>query len=358
MLLLLIGLVVGAVALSLYQVKSLYYLRQDALTEQNQNLKAALSSLAREARMTGNVHKLTGWGVKRIQLYLPDDQGGGRWFSYPGASEAGLLPVYGLDGGPDGPDELTLLSAALESAQPVGRLMAPYTPGRVGEQSLRFQQPMRDKAVKTGQMLLLCDGQAALIIQAGHFADEKRLEAIAPQPGRDAETSSPTRLRIVPNQARRLIIGKRFRPAESLPGTQDAFPAGTSVYNLGELTLTRYYIDTSRNMLMAREYTGNPGEADYGRSDPIIVADGIEDLQLRYIADDGTPLAPGGGTNQPDDLALDEYPVRVINLALVSKSTYREKNQERTGIPAIFNRRARAGDDYQRLILSESVFLR
>lgn len=326
MLLLLIGLVVVAVTLSVYQVNARYYLRQDAHMEQSQNLKVALNSLSREIRMAGNVHKLLGPGVKTVQIYVYDQENRGSWFQHTGSETTGVRPVFGLDGGPFASDRITLFSAEIESGLPFGRLAAAYDPGAEESGRLKLREPLSENNFKPGDIVAVSYGDQALILEACGLTSEG-LE---------------------------IILGDLFRPAEALPAAS-FFPAGSYVYNLKKLNFSCYYIDKDRDNLMVQYYDQQFSEGGGSENQSLILASRIEDLQIRYIFDDGSPLSISGGLDGFEASRLDDYSVKLINLALMSKSSYRNKSADRVGIPGLFNRRPRLGDNYQRQIMNESI---
>lgn len=325
MLILLIGLVVGAVALSVYQIDSRYYLQRDALSEQSQNLKVALNSLARDVRMSGNIHKALGWEVRNIQVFIACS-GRGHWFRHPGAAESGVRPIFGLDGGPDAPDEITLFSAEMESAAPVGRLAAGYEPS--GPAGLGLSLSGSGPKVEAGDILALKNGGAVLILEAAAVEDGGRI-----------------------------VIGPKFKPLDDLPEGID-FPAGTFVYNLKSLNFVTYYINGADHSLMVQYHDGRLPDCDGRERQSLLAASTIEDLQIRYVFDDGSLPSPSSGLDGFKASLLDEYPVKLVNLVLVSKSSFRGPANETARIPAVFNRRTRPGDEHQRQIMNESIFIR
>lgn len=323
MLVLLIGLVVGAVVLSIYQINARYYLRRDALSEQRQNLKTAFDSF-REISLSGNIHRLLGPGVQRIQIYIPETDEGGHWFQHPGEDEPGALPLFGRDGGPAGADEVSILGAALETGQAAGRLALAFRPGGEAGRSLYLTEDLRPGALAAGDPIVISDGRSALIVEAGEIVD-----------------------------GREIVLGRRFRPDEPLPAPLEAFPPGSSVFNLRELVFVTYYLDQASGSLMARRYDGLPFSADRD----LVLAANIEDLQIRYLPDDGTLPGVSAGADWLGDAALAGVKIKALHLALVSRSSYWEKAAEAELTPALFNRLARPADQRRRLIMTESIFL-
>jgi type II secretory pathway pseudopilin PulG len=325
---------VGGVAFTLYQVSARYSVQQQAVLEQMQNLRAALYTVARDVRMAGNGLRFI--GVQKVQIYLPaayadpSVQAGSGWFRYKGASADGVRAIYGTNGGAAGPDTLTLFRSESESAAALGQLKAAYMPGGAN-QFLSLRDPIKADALADGDMIAVADGSTAVILQAGSYEDSNR----------------------------RIVIGPRFKPEAALPGGA-GLPEGAKVYNLRNVTFVTYYIDVANHRLMANYYdaamTNNDLDDVSRRS--VTVANDIEDFQVSYFLNQaGTPTMPAAP--EINEGLLANRWVRGASLALVSRSP-RKSETAGEGAPLEVMDHTSVGppDGHSRRIITEIINLR
>ncbi|MDR1044641.1 MAG: PilW family protein [Candidatus Adiutrix sp.] len=339
LLVMLIALLVSGVGLSLYRLSYRYYAHKDALLEQNQNLRTAMATLVRDLRMAGNGLLLPEEGLAAFQIYLPTARGG--WFRHSIKSDLyGVRPIFGLDGTLEGlgPDRLTIFWAAPEAREPVARLTAAFQPGSYGrDDDLLLERswetaPAWEELIRPGDILALVHNGQGLILTAGRIKNG------------------------------RLPLGELYRPRSPLPrpGFQ-SFPPGARLYNLRDFTLVTYYVDGARRRLMA-EYHRGPGGRAARRQ--VVLAVGIEDMQLRYFLD-GEKVSPELGHEQVSESELDGREglrprrIQAVNLTLVSRSSVRLSGRDDFRPLAVYNHRPGGGPDgRERRLMSETVILR
>lgn len=325
-------LVLGA-AVTLYQVNARVYVQQDAMLEQNQNLRVGMYTVARDVRMAGNSFPLLGLDITHVQVAVPPD---GRWFRYDGSPNYGVRAIFGRDGGPGGPDSLTIFRADVESGSPVGQLAAAVNPDG-SQSSLTLQEPFSYNTLRPGNIIALVNGNQAAVLQVSsnpaHFPTDSMTGL--------TNVIQLGTTRFVPNGSNPSILG---------------FPAGTFVYNLRDITFVTYSVDDNYN-LVADYHDSGLTEYDSGRS--VIVATNIEDFQVRYIFN-GRPIGPLEGDDeiQENKLAANNWVV-AVNLAMVSRSAKDDGSVKNHPPKQLFNHQTTGpGDGHQRRVLLETVYLR
>jgi type II secretory pathway pseudopilin PulG len=344
-------LVLGA-AVSLYQVNARVYVQQDALLEQNQNLRVGMYTVARDARMAGNSFPLLGPNITRIQVAGVD----GEWFQYPGSTEYGVRPVWGEDGGASGTDTLTIFRSEAEAGSPVGQL-AVDVPLDGSATSLVLFENYKYKSLEPGDVIALVNGdQAALLsisTNPGHF------------PTATVNPSDPDDV-VVSGERNDIQLGgnPRFRPTEAHHDIT-AFPVGTFVYNLRDITFVTYSIDDNHN-LVADYHDAGVAEYDSDADKTVIVATNIEDFQVGYLygrwAEDGGGdfIVPMSGAPGLDEGQLDAGAwVVAMSLGMVGRSSTDDGSSKNRPPELLLNHATTGpGDGFQRRVLTETVYLR
>jgi len=162
--------------------------------------------------------------------------------------------------------------------------------------------------------------------------------------------------------------GTRYRLEGDMTGTGVAVAncpaANMSVYAL--MTRKRYLIyqdgigvDGGVSGLYVQNLREPPGTSRLGvLGPPVLIAEGIEDLQIAYNMGSGTWCnqgTPDGGTDC--DVMTNPAAIQGIKFQLVSRGTDLVK---RVGMyrPAVLNHAAGTPDDIDRLVLGSSVMLR
>ena len=325
---------VCGVALTLYQLAARHSVQQQAVIEQTQNLRAALYTVARDVRMAGNGMRFMGNHI--VQIYVDpslvdyDIQEDSGWFIYKGATAYGVRPVFGQNGGIDGPDSLTIFSSEVERSAPLGQLGADYNPGSDDKIILR-DLPIVDGTLTAGDMLAITWNATTVIIQAGSF---------------------------VPSSGE-IRIGPRYKPQEPLPGSL-SIPEGAEVYNLRDVTFVTYYVDTAENRLMASYMDASIGADDYDDAlrHSVIVANDIEDFQVGYYLNpDGSDTVTA--LNGITEGNLSGRWVRGVALSLVSRSPLKnEASGEGEPIKVMDHTDVGSADGHSRRIMTENINLR
>jgi len=327
-------LVLGA-AVTLYQVNARVYVQQDAMLEQNQNLRVAMYTVARDVRMAGNSFPLLGSDITHIQVAVDGD-----WFQHEGSSTYGVRAIFGTDGGSDDTDTLTVFRADVESGSPVGQLKDDVAlSGSLG--SITLQEKYLYNTLQAGDIIALVDGNRAAILQVSTDPDD------FPKKDHSGTVTGATDV---------ITLGDtRFVPGGSIPNFPD-FTAGTYVYNLRNVTFVTYSVDDNYN-LVADYHDSSITEYDSGQT--VIVATNIEDFQVRYILN-GETIGPLQGSDGLDESRLDsDNWVVAVNLAMVSRSAIKDGSAKNRPPQLLFNHAfTGTSDGYQRRVLMETVFLR
>lgn len=343
MIVLVISMIVMGAAFTMYQVNARYYVAQDALLEQQQNLRNALYAIARDVRMAGNGLSLM--GVDRLNFYVNDaglgeaeGMNGTGWFSHKDAENTGIRAIFGQDGGGGGTDTLTVFHADIESAEPLGYLVSDFSTTDTNV-TLSLRDAVADGVLNDGDMLAV----------ANTSGDAVLLEAV------NVTATS-------------FKIGQRFKPGAALPNA--SFYGGSGVYRLRDVSIVTYFVDTATNRLMASYYGITDGLAagddPFGiQGGPVILANDIEDFQVRYILN-GQPSVANILQNIVDTDALSEGQldnnrwVSAVRLALVSRSPLANESTATWRPISVFNHdvSAQPVDGHQRRILVDTVDLR
>ncbi|MDR1487053.1 MAG: PilW family protein [Deltaproteobacteria bacterium] len=319
------------VTITIYQSNSRYYYQQQAILEQEQNLRTALYIMARDVRMAGDGLKVM--GVSRAQAYV-ENGATGSWYTYEVdssgtlAGATGLMAVYGVDNN-DATDTLTVFRSEVESSTAFGQLLASFI---VSDGNLQFTSAIPDGMVEPGDILGVVYADNAVLVEAETITNS----SVAPGV---------------------ITLGDRFKPSSGFPGGI-SFPSGSYVYNLRDVSLTTYWVDTANHNLMARlnHLTG----IEYDRDDlaSVIIATGIEDLQVRYVLNDDEPSTGQDGL-AIDDLLTGRF-VRQVNIGLVGRSAKSISGLKNFQPINLFNHNAATGvsDGYPRQVVTTMVNLR
>lgn len=318
-----------------------------------QSLRESFYKVSRDIRMAGNGLGLL--GANLVQIYIPPEvydeetqDGGstttGGWFRYKGATKFGARAVFGTNSGSDmnTADTLTIFHADAEAVRPLGYLAEQFNPT---DGSMRLVSAVtKDEDLADGDIVALSSGSVAMIVQV-----------------RITSASSAT-----------LPIGPRFKPRAALVDPSGhVFPAGTGVYNLKDVHLVTYHLDTANNRLMANHHDIILEDLD----DPAkftpkwIVVDGnIEDFQVSYnllpnTAADVSELAWTPDINETTfDTVVQgvQQSVGAIMLGMVSRSAGRISSGGTAGGEPIELMGHKASDEsgFSRRILVETIQVR
>jgi hypothetical protein len=356
--------VVGA-AFTLFQVTATHEARQQEVLTQTQNLRAALYTVARDVRMAGSGLGLI--GVQMAQIYVPaavydptldgTTQEAAGWFKYKGAAKFGVRPIYGTNGATDDEaDTLTVFHTDAEAPTPLGQLALDFTPG--ADDKLTLTDSVRHGlTLNDGDILAVASGSTAVIVQA-QVDTTPATEITVPfeEPGL---ATADVKIMVGPAKTE-ITLGSRFKPGAHLPGDfAPTFPAGSSVYNLRDITFVTFQLDRDTLRLMANYHDESVGEA--GDKHRVPVAHNIEDFQVAYRFNEAgkTDLAPP--TYVINEATLDggsPQLVRAVDLAVVTRSENRS-NLDKNGQPLEVMEHTASGEKgYARRVLTETVQLR
>jgi hypothetical protein len=320
-----LGLLLLSMVFMLYNNSSRSYIRQEAILEQTLNLRGGLANLSRQIRMAGNGYTLLGLDqASRVQIYTKNEDGDPvDWFKYPGEAASGVRPIWGVDGGDDGPDSITVFALAPDFATPLGTLSADFT---ATHSVLRLTETIElpagldaEEALRPGDWLALVPptGDPILVESDGDGSDL---------------TSIP--IKDLPN---------------SLPNGLARIEQGAKVFNVKSASLRTFAVDPdSLSLLMdSDQVTGD------------LMAENIEDLQVAYCLD---PADPGDFSTYVHDLGaqnLTAHPVRTVRLLMVSRASRPDPYRGTYQPINAFNRTVvRPPDPHIRRFLENTVQLR
>lgn len=350
----LISVIVVGAAITAYKVNITYYLKTDALLTRNQNLRTAMYAITRDVRMAGNSLILMGPRIKMIHAYVPGQEvldisgkpvrsNVAGWFKHADisssapADEFGARAVFGVDGGENDPDTLTIFRAEVEYGAPLGQISATVASSDTVEIILKSAFP--DGMLRANDMVVLVDGETATLLETSGGMLE-------PGTAIPSATSFSVKLK------------GRFTPPDA---SAINFTEGASIYNLRDVIMVTYYIDQQNNRLMADYHDVNVTDPVSGQPSPVVVADNIEDMQIFYFYNtQAVDLKNTGNSPNISSAALQTNRVRTVAIGLTACSDYGSaadgKNQKR---PALFNHKEGTIIDRKyRSTMIELVYLR
>jgi prepilin-type N-terminal cleavage/methylation domain-containing protein len=334
-----LALIVSGVAFMIYRINTSFYLREEAYIQQQQNLRAAFYIMGRDLRMAGNGMKVIGPDVRRVRLWTSSRQilsPGGfpaidpaeGWFAPPDDATPGAWAIFGLDGGADRPDTVTVFRSEVEYPSQLGVISS------VSGNSYRLSQDVPEGALECDAASGKCDvvalvnGDQAVIVEVEEFDDD--------------------------------LVTVRLGEASTPPSLPASFPLiGAAMYSLRGASLTTFYLDEASDQLMAAYHDRHSSIYDDPATRSMVVANNIEDLQV-YFFYDGFDVDPESLRLDPDlgSGPLADREVKAVALGLTSRSGYGEGPNVRTR-PALYNREAgTATDNRRRTTLSEFIYLR
>ncbi|MDR2367804.1 MAG: hypothetical protein LBF58_06815 [Deltaproteobacteria bacterium] len=329
-----VGMMVTGLAFTIYRSSTGHYLNGESAIRAQRNLGDTLGIILRDVRMAGNGLSILGPRVRAVEFYGPTAHAlsGGKvtvsaspgWFSPAGAGPGGYgaMALYGTDGGPDGPDTLTVFRSEIESPAPMGRV------GSIGGGEVRTTGPLPVDAVRAGDVVAMVAGDRAVIFEAG------------------------------PVSASGLGIkrGGRFTDAGPPPG----FPAeGAALFNLRDVSVATYFVDGAAGRLMVDRHDRTVADFDDPATGAMVLADGVVDLQT-YFFFAGDRVDPTGvGRDQSLSHArFSAEKVKALSVGLTVADPFgAPKGNHRR--PALFNRKAGTGAGGRRYrSMMETIFVR
>ncbi|UQZ88234.1 hypothetical protein C4J81_03010 [Deltaproteobacteria bacterium Smac51] len=339
MVVILIGLLIIILMIVTYTTASRQYVRQDNLVEQMQNLRVAIYSVTRDARMAGSGFRILGGGtVYQLQMA---DEASGQWFKHEDRNDTGVFPIYGRNSvGPNNSDTLTICWLGAEFATPIGTLNDDFTGG--GRLELVDSVIDEDEILRPGDKIIIVndkDEALALTFTGWNGGSRKDLNV------RTGISSGglPEGLEL---------------PAESL------------VYNVRDIRLVTYQLNNNKE-LIANLHGGDLGDATVEAGDDgnvvggVVVAANIEDFQVRYLAAqsslnlDNAPDTISGFVSTFDQ-GLANWPIGGLYIGLTSISSVKDPTNANYRPVDLFDNKDtnRAPDGYARRTLTEVVKLR
>lgn len=320
-----IGAMIMAMVLVFYNMSVRTYTLQTINIEQMQNLRYAILNMAREVRMAGSGFSIAQRRPLKLFIFDKTSQ---QWLNHDSGEPYAARPIYGYDGGEDGPDALIVCRFDLEFALPLGYLQSELEPGQIrlwlngGLMSGRHNEPIPSDFLSPDDTLLVVDSQGkALVVQA---LSSRR-------------SGSSVEIEV-------------DRLPDSFPDELESFPAGAEVYNIKRLLFNHYYLENEN--LMVASFVPSIGMV------PSILASGIEDLQIIYYMDDEKAGELSSGHHGFSSLDPQDS-VSSVRIALLSKSPYPFSGRPELSRPVIFNRsQTGESDTFIRQTLSETVRIR
>jgi hypothetical protein len=327
--------VVSASAFVIYSVNTGYYLSEEARLILNQNLRTGLSAIARDVRMAGSGLSVLGPNIKLVEFYSdsaeildgqrPAVSAGEGWFGLPDApvSRMGVRAIFGLDGGGNFADSITIFSANVEYPSPLGQALE-YANGRIV-----LVRPTPPGVVKDGDLICLVNQNRAVMLATKNAVDQGDFLEIK--------------------------ANGRFTGDGPPPG----FPIeGAQVYNLRNAKAVTYFVDDRANRLMVAFHDRSLSDFDDPASRAVVVSDNIEDLQVFYFfQNDEVDLDRVAEPVSISSERLQNDSVKAVFLGLMARSTY-GKGPSVTR-PGFFNRLSGTKvEPFRRATMTEIVYLR
>jgi hypothetical protein len=338
---LVIALILTGVAFSVYRLNASYYLREDAYLQQYQNLRVALFTVARDVRMAGNGFSLLGPDLKLIQAYTPTREipSGGPpsainavsdWFHHSDSisGTSGVRAIFGVNGGANYPDTVTIFRAEVESGNPLAKVKG------ISGNDIQLDSDVPQEAIKSGDIIALGSGTQAIILQT------------------DAINFSGGKTSTLPIKAEgRFTTNSPFFPTGfNLEGAY--------VYNFREVRFVTYWVDEANSQLMADYHDNSMTHFDDNARRSQVVAYNIEDLQVYYFYDLES-VDTSRITDVPliSSARLNDNKVKAVTIGLAARSSYGTgpKNRRR---PKLFDRDQGALDNNIHNTLVETIYLR
>jgi hypothetical protein len=345
----LVSLIVTGVAFSIYRLNASYYYRGDAYLQQYQNLRVALYTISRDVRMAGNGYAIMGPKLKLIQAYTPTAErlstrppptstktAATTWFAHADAvtGPPGDRAIFGVDGGQDHADSVTVMRAEIETGNLLGKVTA-HSPT-----SVTLDEAPDENAVKPGDIVVLAGTLSG--------ADTGVLLEVA-----DDYALKDPEIKIKQN------VG-RFSP-ENLTKVSDLGFAidGAYLFNFRDVIFVTYYLDENEMRLMADYHDRARVAYDDDARKSFAVAGNIEDLQVYYFYEtEPVDMTQVGNTPTLSSTVLDKERVKAVAIGITSRSPYGDGPHNKVR-PALFNRRAgTARDNHLRSTLVQTVHLR
>jgi Tfp pilus assembly protein PilW len=341
---LLVSLIVTGVGFSLYRLNASYYMKEDAYLQQYQNLRVALFTIGRDARMAGNGFGLFGPNLKLIQTYVPTlevpkvgtpptevsvSPGFYRHSdSLLGAS--GARAIYGVDGGNLGSDTLTIFRAEVESGNP----LAAVKDYQSSSDTIKTDIPIPSEAIKVGDIVAIGNKDRCYIAEVASLSSAPISSLTLKQGGRFTNAVGPV-----------------------IPSSDSVL--GDSIYNFRDVVFVTYYLDQSTNQLMADYHDVSRTNYDDSAKQTSVVAYNIEDFQVFYFFESET--VDNSKLGQAVDVSsarLNSERVKAVTIGLVSVSSYGSGSNDKKR-PKLFNRDEGAVSDNKfRSVLVETIYLR
>jgi hypothetical protein len=331
-----LSMIVAGICFSIYRLNSANYLREESYIQQQQNLRAALYILGRDLRSAGNGFYILGNSTQLIQAYVPAQMavnGSGvpyvnatsGWFKNPDSSDPGFRVIYGIDGGPDRPDSVTIFKSELEFASPIG-VVADYA-----YNVMTLRDEIIPGTMAKGDIIAIVNNSDSIILEVKDFTEASGIIEF--------------------------VTDGRFTPSSGIPSSFTV--PGSTVYNFRDIALITYYIDEANSRLMAIYHDHGRTAYDNVPTKSAVVANNIEDMQLFYFFDhDVVDLERVTEEPLMSSDRLRTESVKAVALALTSRSRY-DDPELRAVRPALYNRSAgTTPDGNRRNTLSELIFLR
>jgi hypothetical protein len=337
---LVIALIVSGVAFSVYRVNASYYYKEDAYLQLYQNLRVALYTVSRDVRMAGNGFSVLNTGNKRIDVFSPTRETltgispptatnvTPALFSHADAEpgKTGARGIFGVDGGDNDPDSLTIFRAELETGSYLGHL-----DGDPSGNVVTIDKDVDPKALLPGDIIALSNGERAMVLEV--------------------DPSYTPGERDIP-----IKTGGRFTPV-TLPTD---FPYnGASLYNFRDIVFVTYYVDQGSNTLMADYHDNSRTLYDDAARKSVVVSGNIEDLEVYYFfSNNSIDMTTVSSDPAISSAHLDGEDVNAVAIGMTAIAPYGEGANNKVR-PALFNRHAGVvKDNRQRSTLVQTINLR
>ena len=289
------------VMFTMFRTSQRSYTTQDEVAEMQQNLRVAMMYVSRDLRMAGLGGNLLSEMVPSVQVFTGE------------VSAWNMNKAFTIINSDVGPDQIDIFYGSITDGEYVATTTKP-----MADASAELVVTDPDE-FQEGDAVVITDGlSAALFVVSSVEVALKKL-------GHDS-------------------AGSIYNP----PAGFNAFPTGggysigARVYNFGKLHWVRYYIDQTdpfHPKLMADYHDGQPD---------VVIADGIEDMQLYYYLKDGT---------ETDDPTGKEDDIRAVRITFVARTNKEDQFTKRFNQPVIEDHDPGAApqDGYRRMVLSSTI---
>jgi prepilin-type N-terminal cleavage/methylation domain-containing protein len=298
-----------SVMFTMFRSSQRSYVTQDYVAEMQQNLRVAMQYVSRDIRQAGCGFNLMSELVPDIQVYNKN---------YDTANLFTLTPLTATNSS-TGPDQIEIVYGNIVTGE-YNALITEPMPGSSNE--LNLDKP---EEFEIGDFAVITDGTTALLLV---------VTQVQPSSGKIGHSSGQS--------------DWNHNNLEKLDSSFTGFESGSRLFNFGNFVWLTYRIDQSdptRPVLQVDRHDGLGWQ---------VVAENIEDMQIRYLMADGTEI---------DDPTGSEKNIRAVRLTIVARTSQQDRDNRTftpidLGNPLGDHSPAAIPDGYRRTMLSSTIQVR